>query len=632
MTKIFKYGARSPIANADLVQTQLRLATDYQRVLTLLQIRKKEVVERMYRQACPREYAAYMAAEQEIEKAVLIVRAQRSRPGDMLEPDEETKFEDRVAAKSAKAALVTARGVRTETRNAWFAARKAVTPRLKRRIQMCVRGVYARSKAVYGRASAVGLAWGTRLKVSEFVERAMESTVKSGARMNLPRFDGSGTLAVQLQNGLDPKEALSNKDTRFRIEMVDASRWHAAQGKNTLTNKKGIGLPQPDPNSRRSQKNGYAIAHLRIGSDGRKPIWASWPIVLHRPLPAGAAIKWAQAHAVRIGARTEWSILVTIDDETPTIKPTDGPGGKVLAVNLGWRNLLDDNIRVGYAVGNDGHEEEIQVPRAFVTKIEHVSSLQGIRSKMLDNMKAVIGELREDGACPEWFMAATRHTWAWRAQRKVVRLISNWKRERFPGDERTFDLALAWQKQDRHLWFWECDEREKAARMRKDFYRCVAARWATKYSRIAVTAMDLRDFVEHVPVEEGADTKDREQRATQRMASPSEFRNAIKNACASRGCAYEEIEAHYLTQTCHACQVTMAFPARTFLVNTCTACGLEWDQDYNHSRNLLALAGGSTKAPKAKSNRWKKKKELKIAATAAAEAAAAAVAAEKAVG
>lgn len=603
--RIYSYGARAPVENATLVHEQLRLAHAYQRALVLVEHRRRAAIDHLYQRACQAEWTVYRSAVDKVTAAIEGVRQMRTRPGDMLPPDEEMKAEMRQVATVHGQALAAARDAEKVTRQAWYDAKKKATPKLRRRLRMCDRGAYARGKVIYARAGAVGLAWGTRLKVAESVERAAKASQKIGVAARMPRFDGGGALAVQLQGGLDPTDCLAGTDTRFRVDIVDNATWQRMQGKSAYTSTKKDGrvvaLAQPDPNSHRSRgkvaQNGtalraprqLAIVRLRIGSNGRAPVWAAWPIVLHRPLPPKAAIKWVQAHACKVGPRTEWSILVTVEDEAPQAKTK----GETLAINLGWRNLPSGSIRVAYAVGSDGHEEEVLVPSAYVAGVSHVASLQSIRDKLFEEAKKFIGDYRDENERPAWFMEATRYFDRWRSQKHLVWLLRNWRENRFSEDTRALDIISAWAKKDRHLWFWESDERTKLLRMRKDCYRATAARLAVKYARIVVTDMDLRDFAEKEAPEE-KDSTGKTQRVTQRLAAPSELRGAIKNACSTRGTAFEEVDAKYKTQTCNHCGIVFAFAAKQDLAHTCE-CGARWDQDANHCRNLLASDHGPSK-------------------------------------
>lgn len=594
--RIYAYRARPSIVNGALVQQQLRLAHSYQCALVAIERQRRAAVDHLYRHACPDQHAAHEAAEFVVQRAVDAVRANRARPGDMLEPDEEMQAEQRELQKHALEALREARERAKAARQAWYDAKKAATPSLKRRLQMCDRGARARAKRAYNLGSVVGLAWGTRLKIGESVERAAKASAKEGSLPKFPRFDGGGAIAVQLQNGMEPADALAGDDTRLRIRKMSGTEWTAARGLNT----------DPRRHNKVSQSDKFAMVDLRIGSNERDPIWATWPIIMHRPLPANAKIKWAQANAIRVGARTEWEVLITVDDQVPAER-TEGP---TLAVNLGWRTTPDGGLRVAYAVGTDGQAEEVRVPLKYTTGVAHVDSLRSIRDRNFEIAKRSLAEWRDEVVLPEWLLDGTKWMEQWRAQKHLVFLVIEWRRKRFAGDEEIFQALEAWAQQDRHLRFWECDERTKLLRQRQGFYRQLAARWAQRYARIIVTEMDLREFAELPAPEEAKDSKDAVQRRSRFLAAPSELRGAIKNACSTRGTVFAEVSGAYKTQTCSKCGGALAFAARQELEPACNLCGAREDQDARHSKNLLAADQKSretAEAPKEKKGRWQKR-------------------------
>ena len=617
--RIYAYGAKAPLENTELVRQQLWLATIYQRTLVLIERKRRQIVDRCYQQKCPKEWAEHEAAAANTAAMIDIVKQQRARPGDMLEPDEEMKREAREQAKIAKENLAAAREREVAAWAAWKEARRRVAPGLKKRLDMCKRGAQARNKFAYNRGADIDLAWGTRLKTGEAVEVAAKATAQLGTMPHIPRFDGRGMVAVQLQgaSGIDDKkglsiaDAMSGDDTRLQIKVVGPEEYRRLQGRDPFLYHNGKPKQPADPNGKRSKERAaatggsiYAIARLRLSSDGRKPIWATWPVVLHRGVPTNAPIKWAIMYTYKIGPRTEWQLLLCVDEELPTLK-SQGP---VLAINHGWRNLPDGGLRVAYAVGSDGHREEVRVPPEYVTGIAHVDSLKSIRDKLHEDAKKLLSDWRHEGERPEWFIEESRYVAQWKSQKKLARFVHTWRSHRFEGDTKTFEIFDAWLKKDLHLWRWESDEREKLWSMRQNYYRNIAARWAERYPKILVTAMDLRDFAELPKPEDAADTEGNEQRRSRFLAAPSVFVSSVENGCSTRGTAFGKVDGKFMTQTCHACGVTMAFPAKTFLVNTCSACGATWDQDENHGINLM------TKNPpieekKKRPNRWSKRKK-----------------------
>jgi hypothetical protein len=476
--KVYQYLAKPPVTDPQAIERQLRLAVDYQRALTQVEIDRRRAVEKVYVDALPAEHAACAEAERAAEAAATALRAARSYQAIKAPKGDEDASAD---VREARAMLLSAREAEKAARETKRVARKALTPSVKPSLRALDRDAYAARKRLYNALEYADLAWGTKLAVGESVERASQAAAKEGTLPKMPTFDGSGAVAVQLQGGLSPADVA--EDTRFRLEVVDRATWIARQQaarraryesqiaagvKRVWKDGNGVvgndGRPLPDAEEDRGQ---YAFAHLRIGSEGRAPVWASWPVRVTRPLPENGVIKWARAQATKIGTRVDWTILVTVDE--PEVAPRDK--GYTLAVNLGWRNLEDGGIRVAYAVGSDGREEEVRVPERFLSKIAHVEHLRSIRDRLCDEAHAALRDwitgrttgpdeipvtdddldapdgatVEHDGALyervgdswrrvelPEWFTEATRWIANWRGPKQIARLLREWEVRRVP--------------------------------------------------------------------------------------------------------------------------------------------------------------------------------------------------------
>jgi hypothetical protein len=291
-------------------------------------------------------------------------------------------------------------------------------------------------------------------------------------------------------------------------------------------------------------------------------------------------------------------------------------------------------VRVAYAVGTDGYTEELCVPPTYIDGVAHVDWLRATRDKRFVELKKELGEWIARRDVPQWLVDETRYIDQWKSQKHAMFLLREWRAHRFAGDEDVFAALEAWVKQDRHLRFWECDEREKLLRMRKDFYRCTAKKWAANYARIIVGDMDLRDFAEEPDPEEGPRSEGNVQRRLRFLAAPSELcggaigkeTGALVQAARNAGGECVKVDSAWKTQICNACGIVLAFAARKNIEHTCE-CGARWDQDANHARNLLAsdkvarekaraLAPSVTAdvAPKKETGgRWKKRRSQKAA-------------------
>src|SRR5262249_10084792 len=129
-------------------------------------------------------------------------------------------------------------------------------------------------------------------------------------------------------------------------------------------------------------------AYLRIGSNAREPVWAEVPVVLHRPLPEDATIKWVYLVRRHVATHEEWWLQFVVAQAQGFAKADAATSGTV-AVDVGWRRLAS-GLRVAYWVGDDGAEGQLVLPQAILTRLRKVEELQAIRDKHFDAMR---GEL-----------------------------------------------------------------------------------------------------------------------------------------------------------------------------------------------------------------------------------------------
>lgn len=406
-----------------------------------------------------------------------------------------------------------------------------------------------------------GVYWGTYL----LVEAAVDAASKGKMDPKFKRWTGDGKVGVQFQKGLKIADAAS--DTRIQIDYT----------------------PQLNAKGKPAK---HVICKLRIGSEGRAPIWATFPIIMHRPLPADAVIRWAWAKRRRLGLKYRWELQLVIESRTFVQLPKRDTS--VCGINFGWRK--DDSLRVAYAVDHatatPGElNEAIEVPKQILERIEHANSLRSILDRVFDEMKAELIPWLASNTVPEWLKEATKHLSAWRNRGRLMNLCLRWKDNPFPGGEEMLEKLEQWRRTERHLYQWEVDERTRALAHRKETYRLVATRLARAYGKIVIHEMDLRKFARHVQPEE-AETQHEAARSQRFQVAVSEFRAALVLACSNTGCALEIAPSPNITLTCHLCRGECEWDHAKHLLHTCEHCGATWDQDENAARNLVRGASG----------------------------------------
>lgn len=556
--RVYVYGLKPPTQQAERVDDQMRLGTRYYNDLTRINWRLRKIIREVLQEkdshlgplvtAHAEAEAAYKAAQEE-------VRALRKRTRCRADTAEQ-RARVRELGQVCKAART---------------ALKEARQQIDLTLQQTTRLEMARNKAQAEKKEAQhasGLAWGTYQMIDEDVDRAAQMTKlwKKDAPHDPGMRDGARTgIAVHIQNRVLTTEQI----------MAGTDQWIR------------ISLRPPQSDSKSAQRRRFGTVQLRVGSDEqRQPIWAEWPLLMHRPLPAGAQITWAKVHRRKVADRTIWELHITFQGgvEDP-VKPR---GNGVLAVNFGWRKMYTGSLRAAYWRDEDGTEGFFELDPAVISGLRKVDSLRSIRDRSRNELRAhLTAWLRErDAVLPPWLRGRTNFIHTWKSSQRFYELCTEWEEKRWDDDTEGFRMLHTWRQDDRHLWRWEANQRQKSLRRRLHQYRNIAYHLASRYSTLLIDDFNMRDTQRHVATEsEKIEIEAR--RLQQKETAPSILRGCLKQAFLGRQQEVLQVPAGMNTQRCHHCGCEERWDAAPNLDRTCPQCGETWDQDANNVRNLL---------------------------------------------
>lgn len=578
---VYKFGLLDPTFNADLVDEQMRLAHRYRNILVEIEHERRATyleVMAAHPDVGPLEQQLQdlVAQRDEVREQILKARAQtRSRSED---PDLRARAKD-------LGAQATALRVRVK------AARKAVADDATVRRRLDESNEYARQR-VRDERGRCDVYWGTYLLQEADSDRARLEKTPPKFR----RWTGEGRVSVQLQGGLEIDD-LWGSDTQLRIDPVSPDAHNPLQARGVR---------------RRAQRT---LLHLRVNSDRqKKPIWAKWPMILHRPLPVGAVVKTATVSRRRRNCQMwRWSVELTLSVPDSSMRPA--PDSGVLAMNLGYCQRPGGDIRAGYIVGDDGYQQEILVTKRVIEDVGKSESIRGFRDTNMDLMRTwLVGwrqtvyarheeivqeistarpestgferlvEYIKQAPIPGWLAARIHHVHSWKSAERFRQLAERWRDNRFPGDERIHPIMSAWYKREVHLECYESGRRDHALLRRREQYRCLAAKMAVKYRSLVIDDTDLRVFMKS-PAPESTRVDMVPMKRNQRLAAGSELRNVFINAFGGR---VSKQSARDKTRRCYSCGHVDDWDRLEYgRGHRCTGCGASWDQDANFCRNLL---------------------------------------------
>lgn len=581
--RVYRYGLRPPIENAKLVRDQFVLAHKYQNRLIEIEIQQRAEVRALSARhgVIPELEANARVAVENVERLLSEIKALKSAS------------KTRAVPQDLKDQLASAKAVKKETRSALQTARyetraDAAIAAINKEIQE--KYLVARKAA---RASN-GLYWGSYLLVEDADDARRKMPFYKGIEPNDPRFvrwSGNGAVGVQMQQGL-------------HVESISTSRHIRIDPRQAP--------PGADPTSKRSAKRSYCTLRMRVGTNDdatKSPVWAAWPMVYHRPLPEGGVIKRAAVHLNRIGPREEWYLLISVDFSGAAVTPTTS---ERVAVDIGWRVTEDEGICVATCVSDSGETTRLTLDKKLLSQAKKAEELQSTRKKNFNEIIAALVSqiyLATNASpptmtLPEWFPTNLTQ---WKSEQRLSGLIRQWAKERFDGDEEIFTAAEAWRVQDHHLWDWECNQRTKALRHRREVYRIFASKLSKKYTGIVLEDFDLRK-VAQVPSVEDQVGDNEQARANRHSASVSELRLCLVNKFVDR---VSIVPAEFTTKRCAHCGHLNIWDQAKYVNHTCGSCGTTWNQDENAARNLLAYESPPVEAKAPSKGRWIKAKEAK---------------------
>jgi hypothetical protein len=423
----------------------------------------------------------------------------------------------------------------------------------------------AAAKKARGEESESGLYWGN----SQLADMSFDSASKLKINkrtgwakdVKWQKWTGEGRIGVQIQKGMPVSEAFAN-DRRFQITPVPELAYH---------------------HERKCERKRLARTRtrIRIGSDGRHPIWAEFPVAIHREMPDDGIIKRVWVLKERVGYDYRYTLQITIQIKGRTITKI----GKSVGINIGWRKMGENDIRIAYLNDSDGKTREIRLPESVIYRLEKAEGIRSDRDTLFNKVRDQLVAWLKVADVPEGLAKALEFLPQWRSCERLAAVVCRWRELRFPGDEAIYDLLETWRKRNKHLYLYEANSRDCAIACRKDFYRKEALAIVREYATIKLGYFDLRDVTERADVdEEEAHQEARHQRF---MACLSSFRLILKSTCAREGCAFNDKDSiANVTQKCHKCGEIRKFDAAATVMRTCPVCGEEWDQDQNAAFNI----------------------------------------------
>lgn len=432
-TRVYQFGLLPPVEGEELARAQLRAAHEYRNELVAIERGRRAALR------------AVDDASEAVLEAKAIVRVS-------------TKHARKQAVQALRRARIEARAA-AAAELALISERDESIRRDARALCKCYWGTYLGIEAAHQQSRSQPL-YGSDAVTPNDPAFQRGPRWRDSFRPGDPRREwwlATGQVGVQLQKGATTAEMLGGEDSRVRLE---------------------LGPPQ-----KRGRR--YGFLWLRVGSRGRDPVWAKWPIKTHREVPSEAVWKWVRVSVCPDGLRERWTVEITAD--APEVPRARGVGA--VAVEWEWSPLDDGGIRVARWCAN-GERGEIELPARVVSGIKKPSGIRAVRDMILNDAREKIQRaVKEDREAPEFARREAQTMHLWKSAQRFRALAMRWRL--LERKSSSFALLDAWERRDAHLYEYEAGVRGEALRERREFYRVLAARWRARFGVALLSDQDL---------------------------------------------------------------------------------------------------------------------------------------------
>lgn len=373
----------------------------------------------------------------------------------------------------------------------------------------------------------------------------------------------------------------------------------------------------------------HAAVRMRLGGRGDGE-FLDLQVVYHRPIPEDAVITWAYLVVRRVGTRTVMELQLTLEMEaTERVGATRRP---LIAVNLGFRSLKKNEVRVAMGWDGENHRELRLPPRiregeelvrrllsyaelhfnVARSEIQTRVSLLGLSLDQVEKLGlGTLGQWRSHGrlaalvratfdALDEQAKARSKELHRrWRSARLFLREdlfapfgeVATWclrENSSTPHAEVLAFYLEVWRRKDEHLINWARGLQLKLARSRKDLYRVWAKQLAAEYEEIVFEDWNKSETAETPYPEDDMRTVQQELASSVRQtAGISVLADSLVHAFGVGSAT--RLDARRITLDHYGCGGESTDPIPEIRVH-CKTCGREYDQDRNAAKNLLVRA------------------------------------------
>jgi hypothetical protein len=418
-----------------------------------------------------------------------------------------------------------------------------------------------------------GLWWGNYNAVVKSYERGRQIALRNGGQMRFKRHDGTGRFTNQIQGGMTVSDLFSATHSQVRVDNLPENAWtHTSRGE------------------RRRLQRTYLTITIFVRAGERRTV--TWPMIMHRPIPDDCLIKEVVVTRRKIGPSWRWQVTFTCahlpNTQNADKKQSERPStGRSVAVDVGWRRVAE-GIRVATVLRNDNTPAKfIILPIDIVNGFALLETLQSQRDTMKNDVVTWLKSLDWTGA-PEaltTYLPAIQ-TAEFISPARIASLALAW---RSYGDWAiaSYQRLEKWRLDDKRLWLWQVNQREKLLARRMDLYRRLAHEIVEGTDKVILNRLELAKMSRLFSADGAENPLSKAARRYRTFAAPAYLSRCIEMQARKIGAAVVVHDSP--NWACHICG-TISHPSRPAdLQQTCAHCGMTWDRDLNACQVMLKI-------------------------------------------
>ena len=294
-------------------------------------------------------------------------------------------------------------------------------------------------------------------------------------------------------------------------------------------------------------------------------------VMMHRQIPGNAIVKRVMLNGVKQSPAMRWQFYLIFMTELPIFQSEPQIAKKTVGIDVGWRKMSDDRMRV--AVSYDGHRHrELYLDLSWKDKNLGEISLSrraGIRramDRLLEHCKTKLLPMLNPR--PPGFVRMRNGG--------LIRLLSS------DISREAKQCIMEWKRESDNFSRTAMMIENKLRGRRLHRYQEYAAELASEYSEIKIEKLNVARLVALPSKDPCALQASGERRG---YAAVGSLLQAIRYAAQKRGVDLIEVNSSHTTDICAECG--SLFEAGVNLRGRCVA-GHERDQDWNAAENIYA--------------------------------------------